>query len=86
MLAGINILLTIQELYLLGDLILICLSNGILTKSSTVCQYTGQVVVLKNLFIVKFKTLRYFSSYLDMRDVSCDHLISYCELLAESSG
>ena len=41
MLAGINILLTIQELYLLGDLILICLSNGILTKSSTVCQYTG---------------------------------------------
>ena len=54
MLAEINILLTIQELYLLGDLILICLSNGILTKSSTVCQYTGQVVVLKNLFIVQF--------------------------------
>lgn len=83
MLAEINILLTIQELYLLGDLILICLSNGILTKSSTVCQYRGQVVVLKNLFIVKFKI---FSSYLDMRDVSCNHLISYCELLAESSG
>ena len=43
MLAEINILLTIQELYLLGDLILICLSNGILTKSSTVCQYTGRI-------------------------------------------
>ena len=53
MLAEINILLTIQELYLLGDLILICLSNGILTKSSTVCQYRGQLDVLKNLFIVQ---------------------------------